>query len=71
MITEKHFNVYGALYMLCIRWHSGQWSLGYRILCKLGQMGYKTGLTIRNNCFESPEQKEYYRKFFRKLRNKL
>lgn len=68
IICEK-FDLYGALYMLCSRWHSGQWSRGYRILGRLINKGYKPGLT-QCNSFESDAQRDYYRRYY-KLRDKL
>jgi hypothetical protein len=64
------FDRYGALYLLCVRYHSGQWSRGYRLLSRLISKGYKPGLSIQHNEFESYEQKEYYRRWY-KLRNTL
>lgn len=60
-MTHK-FDLYGALYLLCTRWHSGQWSRGYRILSRLDRLGYRPGLTIREgHGFESLEQRAIYR----------
>jgi len=60
------FDLYGALYLLCVRWHSGQTSRGYRILCRLSRAGYRPGITIRNGRgFESDEQRRIYRALLR------
>ena len=56
------FDLYGALYMICVRWQSGQWSRGYRILSLLSLKGYCPGLSIQNNRFESKEQRAMYRR---------
>jgi hypothetical protein len=65
------FDLYGALYMLCVRWHSGQWSRGYRLLGRLYNAGYRPGLTVRNgHGFESDEQRNIYKQLL-KHRNKL
>ncbi len=68
---EKCLNVYGALWMLCNRWHSGQDSLGYRILSRLSIMGYKPGLSVQQGRFETDEQREYYRFFRKRLKDRL
>lgn len=60
--TPDRFDLYGALYLFCSRWHSGQSSRGYRILCRLDNAGYRPGLSLQSNRFESPEQREIYRR---------
>jgi hypothetical protein len=64
------FDRYGALYLLCSRWHSGQWSRGYRILSRLTVRGYRPGLSVQQNRFESEQQRAYYRHYYR-LRHTL
>ena len=59
------FDLYGALYLLCSKWHSGQNSRGYRILSRIAKKGYRPGLSISHNTFESEEQKELYYQFLR------
>lgn len=59
------FDLYGALYLLCTRYHSGQGSRGYRILSRLSKLGYHPGLSLQDNHFESPEQKDIYRRLLR------
>ena len=59
------FTLYGALYLLCTRWHSGQWSRGYRILSRLASAGYRPGLSLQSNRFESSEQRNLYRHLLR------
>jgi len=59
--TEYRFDLYGALWALCSRWHSGQWSRGYRILSRLSSAGYNPGAGIQNGSFESTWQKWIYR----------
>ena len=69
-MTDR-FDLYGALYMLCVRWHSGQWSRGYRLLGRLNSAGYRPGLTVRDgHSFESEEQRSIYRQLL-KLRHTL
>ena len=64
-MTDR-FDLYGALYLFCSRWHSGQWSRGYRILSRLYLLGYRPGLTIRNgHGFENPEQRAIYRRLLK------
>lgn len=65
------FDLYGALYLLCTRYHSGQWSRGYRILSRLSIAGYRPGLSIQSNRFESEDQRDIYRALWRKYRNSL
>jgi hypothetical protein len=68
---RDRFDLYGALYLLCSRWHSGQWGRGYRILSRLHRAGYRPGLgTIQGNHFESPEQRTIYKQLL-KYRRKL
>jgi len=55
------FDLYGALHVLCVRYHSGQWSRGYRILSRLYRAGYNPGMTIQSGHFESIEQAHLYR----------
>jgi hypothetical protein len=67
-----------ALYVICSRWHTGQWSRGYRLLCRSGGLLHKIG--IRNpldqiKLARSPRKFRgdffrFYRKFY-KLRNTL
>ena len=57
------FDRYGALYMLCARWHSGGASRGYRLLSRLAQRGYSPGLSVQRNQFESDAQRDYYRQY--------
>jgi len=59
------FDLYGALWMICSRYHSGQWSRGYRILSCLDLAGYSPGLSVQNNRFESQEQRECYRRLLK------
>ena len=69
MLTEdqlsNRFDLYGALYLLCARYHSGRQSRGYRLLGRLGNAGYRPGLSVREgHRFESAEQRLYYRHCF-------
>ena len=57
----NRFDLYGALWLFCGRYHSGQQSRGYRILSRLSRAGYHPGLSIQNNRFESWEQRQIYR----------
>lgn len=65
------FDLYGALYLLCSRYHSGQWSRGYRILSRLAIAGYRPGLSIQSNRFESETQRDLYKSLWRKYRDSL
>jgi hypothetical protein len=62
---NHRFDLYGALYLLCSRWHSGQWSRGYRILSRLVNAGFKPGLGLQDGIFESEEQRELYRHYLK------
>jgi len=55
------FDLYGALWAFCHRWHSGQGSRGYRILSRLHRAGYAPGFGLQQGQFESPEQRMIYR----------
>ena len=67
---NDRFDRYGALYLLCSRHHSGQWSRGYRLLSRLVTAGYSPGATVSNNGFESDAMRDYYRRWY-PLRNTL
>ena len=60
--AEGRFDLYGALWAFCSRWHSGQWSRGYRILSRLSMAGYSPGIGLQGGRFESEEQREIYRR---------
>lgn len=62
------FDLYGALWAFCSRWHSGQWSRGYRILSRLSQAGYSPGLGLQQGRFETDEQRSIYRHLLRNYR---
>jgi len=66
MSAPDRFDLYGALWLLCTRWHSGQWSRGYRILSRLTALGYRPVLTVREGRgFESQGQRSMYRRLLR------
>lgn len=54
------FDLYGALWLLCSRYHSGQSSRGYRILSRLSFAGYRPGIGLQAGRFESDEQRALY-----------
>ena len=64
METDR-FDLYGALYLLCSRWHSGQWSRGYRLLSRIIGKGYSPGLSIRAGRFENYDQAAIYHRLGR------
>jgi len=64
------FDLYGAVWLLCSRYHSGQGSRGYRLLSRLSSLGYNPGLSLQSNRFETDEQRMIYRSLFR-LRHTL
>jgi len=65
MDYETRFDLYGALWALCNRWHSGQGSRGYRILSRLSAAGYSPGLGLQSGRFESEAQADMYRALLR------
>lgn len=70
-MTAARFDLYGALWVVCSRCHSGQWSRGYQILCRLDRAGYKPGIGLQQGRFESPEQRALARELFYRYRHKL
>ena len=64
------FDLYAALWQFCCRYHSGQWSRGYRILSRLSRV-YHPGLSVQNNRIESAEHKAIYKKLANKYRDKM
>lgn len=67
----ERFTLYGALYWLCVNWHSGQDSRGYRILSRLSRAGYSPGIGIQRGEFEDEEQRALYLMLARKYRHAL
>jgi hypothetical protein len=65
MFTDEdlaaRFDLYGALWAFCNRWHGGQGSRGYRILSRLSRAGYSPGLSLQQGRFETEEQAYIYR----------
>ena len=59
------FDLYGALWLLCSRHHSGQGSRGYRLLSRLARASYRPGLGLQSGRFESEEQRACYRRLWR------
>jgi hypothetical protein len=58
---ENRFELYGALWAFCARWHSGMGSRGYRILSRLSRAGYSPGMGLQSGRFESDCQARIYR----------
>jgi hypothetical protein len=58
----SRFDLYGALYLICARYHSGQGSRRYRILSRLVKAGYRPSLSTQSNRFESAEQRAIYKR---------
>ena len=58
---SDRFDLYGALWAFCARWHGGQSSRGYRILSRLSRAGYSPGLGLQQGRFESEQQRDIYR----------
>jgi hypothetical protein len=68
---SARFDLYGAIYLFCARYHSGQWSRGYRLLCRLETAGYRPGIGIQSGRFESEEQRAIYRHLVRRYRTRV
>jgi hypothetical protein len=62
---ENRFDLYGALWAFCNRWHSGMNSRGYRILSRLSNMDYNPGLSLQQGHFETDNQREIYRELLK------
>lgn len=54
------FDLYGALWLFCSRYHGGQTSRGYRLLSKLSRAGYNPGFGLQRGNFETDEQLNIY-----------
>jgi hypothetical protein len=61
----NRFDLYGALWAFCNRWHGGMSSRGYRILSRLSRAGYSPGIGLQQGRFESDEQREMYRRLLK------
>jgi len=68
---NNRFDLYGALYVLCSLYHSGQSSRGYRILGRLSRAGYQPSPMLGENSFESEEQERIYRELVAVYQDKL
>ena len=69
---ETRFNKLAAIWLLCRNYHSGQWSRGYKLLCKIEKAGFNPGLGLREyGRLENEEQKYYYYCTYWKLRKTL
>ena len=64
-MDADHFDLCGALWLLCSRWHSGQWSRGYRLLSRLSLRGYSPGMGLQHGRFETDRQRHIYRRLLR------
>ena len=67
----NRFDLYGALYVLCSLYHSGQSSRGYRILSRLDRGGYRPSPFLSEDHFESVEQERIYRELVATYHDKL
>jgi hypothetical protein len=61
----NRFDLYGALWAFCARWHSGASSRGYRMLSRLSRVGYSPGIGLQQGRFESEEQASIYRELLK------
>ena len=71
MKTTTRFDLYGALWAFANRYHSGQWSRGYRILSRLTTRGYRPGLDLQSGHFESNAQRAIYKQLVRSYKGKV
>ena len=62
---NARFDLYGALWAFCNRWHGGQSSRGYRILSRLSRADYSPSLSLQSGRFESDSQCEIYRELLK------
>jgi len=62
---SNRFDLYGALWAFCSRWHGGQGSRGYRILSRLARAGYEPGPGLQQGRFETEQQACIYRELVR------
>lgn len=65
------FDLYGALWAFCARWHGGQGSRGYRILSRLSRVGYSPGIGLQQGRFETDAQRDIYRDLVRHYRHNV
>lgn len=65
------FDLYGALYIVCSEWHSGQSSRGYRILSRLSRAGYRPGSRVSRGLWETPEMREIVNILIERYADKL
>ena len=56
------FARYEALHLLACNYHSGQWSRGYRLLCRLHKHEFKPAFNANPDLLEG-RAKEYYDKW--------
>ena len=68
---DYRFDLYGALWAFCSRFHSGQWSRGYRILSRLTAANYSPGNGLQGGRFESPTQRDIYRELVRSYKSSV
>jgi hypothetical protein len=68
---SNRFDLYGALWAFCARWHSGMESRGYRILSRLSRAGYSPGIGLQAGRFESEQQRWIYEDLVRGYRAKV
>lgn len=67
----ERFDLYGALWLFCSRFHSGQGSRGYRILSRLSAAGFRPGAGLQAGRFESDEQRAIYQDLYRSYRESV
>jgi len=67
----SRFDLYGALWLFCSKYHSGQWSRGYRILSRLIIARYNPGIGLQRGEFESEEQQNIYNDLVRDYSSKI
>ena len=59
-MTYDRFTWAEALYVLCTRHHSGQWSRGYRLLSRLlGPVGFRPSISVQSGELDGQAQELY------------
>jgi hypothetical protein len=53
-MSPERFELLSTIYVLCMNWHSGQWSRGYRILSRLSERGMRLSDGYIQEIIESP-----------------
>ncbi len=58
--VRLEFDIFGAVWAFANAYHSGQGSLGYKLLSGLEKIGYKPGISLQRYEFENTDQEQLY-----------